>query len=302
MLPKLVSHTLLSLIAFTMPTITRATLSLSEQLTYSTVRIESQFSNGSTMTGSGFFYDFLKDQNGVSVPAIVTNKHVIRGAIKGSVTLNKADAAGNCEVGVYETVQIEDGEKQWIQHPDPEVDLAILPIGAFLNQQLVLGKKFFYVSLDDSLIPTKDDLESFTAIEEVVMVGYPNGIWDMANNRPIVRRGITATAPTLNYNGKREFMIDAACFPGSSGSPVFLLNQGSYSPKSGGIVLGTRIKLLGILYAGPQHIAVGEMKIVPIGNPTRTVSVASIPNNLGVVIKADRLRDFDQILRTLKGK
>ncbi len=44
------------------------------------------------------------------------------------------------------------------------------------------------------------------------MIGYPNGIWDEANNMPIIRRGITATHPNFNYNGKPEFMIDAACF------------------------------------------------------------------------------------------
>lgn len=52
------------------------------------------------------------------------------------------------------------------------------------------------------------------------MVGYPDGIWDEFNNQPIVRRGITATHPKNDFNGKGEFLIDAVCFPGSSGSPV----------------------------------------------------------------------------------
>jgi len=72
------------------------------------------------------------------------------------------------------------------------------------------------------------------------MVGYPVGIWDSANNMPVIRRGITATHPGKDYEGKSEFMIDAACFPGSSGSPVFLFNLGSYPQKAGGIVIGTR--------------------------------------------------------------
>lgn len=36
------------------------------------------------------------------------------------------------------------------------------------------------------------------------------------------RRGITATNINFDYNGKKEFVIDAACFPGSSGFPVFI--------------------------------------------------------------------------------
>jgi hypothetical protein len=48
------------------------------------------------------------------------------------------------------------------------------------------------------------------------MVGYPNGLWDTANNFPLIRRGVTATHIKNNYNGKSEFVIDIACYGGSS--------------------------------------------------------------------------------------
>jgi hypothetical protein len=134
------------------------------------------------------------------------------------------------------------------------------------------------------------------------MIGYPDGIWDDKNNQPIARRGITATHPGVDYEGRREFVIDAACFPGSSGSPIFLLNQGSYPSRQGGLNIGTRIKFLGVLYAGPQHLTVGEIREMPLNNTARTVSVAAIPNNLGYVIKADQLLAFNAILKNLIGK
>ena len=137
-------------------------------------------------------------------------------------------------------------------------------------------------------------------MEEITMVGYPNGIWDQVNNMPIFRRGITATHPNLDWNGKSEFLIDAACFPGSSGSPVFLYNQIGYATKSKGMTIGpSRVKLLGILYAGPQHTASGEIKIVAV--PTQNVPVAftSIPNNLGIVIKAVNLEAFEDIFQKI---
>ena len=127
------------------------------------------------------------------------------------------------------------------------------------------------------------------------MIGYPNGIWDEINNLPVFRKGITATHPAKNYNGRDEFMIDAACFPGSSGSPVLLYNLGSYARKDGGTVIGTRIKFLGILYAGPQHTATGEIKIVPVPTQNVPVAVSRIPNNLGNVIKSKKLLDFEEI-------
>jgi len=57
-------------------------------------------------------------------------------------------------------------------------------------------------------------LGELSAIEDIIMIGYPDGIWDSINNQPIIRRGITATQPKNNFNGKQEFLIDAACFPG----------------------------------------------------------------------------------------
>jgi hypothetical protein len=150
-----------------------------------------------------------------------------------------------------------------------------------------------------SLIPTEEELAALTAIEDVIMIGYPNGLWDEKNNMPIVRRGITATHPNLDYNGSKEFMINAACFPGSSGSPVLLFNFGSYSTKSTEIVIGARIKLLGILYAGPQHTATGEIEIVNVPTQQKAIAFSRIPNNLGLVIKSSRLSEFDAILKSM---
>jgi len=90
-----------------------------------------------------------------------------------------------------------------------------------------------------------------------------------------------------------------ACFPGSSGSPVILLNEGSFLDHiRGGMVLGgSRLLLLGILYAGPQFTAEGD--IVTIDIPTRAERAARIPvpMNLGMVIRSDRLLDFEEPLR-----
>jgi hypothetical protein len=89
-------------------------------------------------------------------------------------------------------------------------------------------KRIYFMALGKEIIPTAEQLEGLAALEDIVMVGYPIGLWDKVNNMPIIRRGITATHPKLPYNGREEFMIDAACFPGSSGSPVVLYNETGY--------------------------------------------------------------------------
>ena len=50
-------------------------------------------------------------------------------------------------------------------------------------------------------------------LEAIVMVGYPNGLWDKTNNLPIFRKGVLASDYKYDWNGKKEFLIDALCFP-----------------------------------------------------------------------------------------
>lgn len=272
-------------------------LSPSEQLTYSTVRIECEMKSGGNSTGTGFFYAFAKGGDAF-IPAIVTNKHVVKGSRNGLILLNTIGDTGLISP-MSSAYKIGNFEQSWIFHPDDEVDLCVMPIAELMQHVQSQNLHPFFIPLDSSLIPNIEEIKEMTAIEEVIMIGYPNGIWDSVNNMPIVRRGVTSTHLNFDYNGKKEFMIDAACFPGSSGSPVFLFNFGNYATKSGDLVVGTRIKLLGVLYAGPQHMATGEIKIVNVPTQQSPVAFSRIPNNLGLIIKAERLLDFEVLLKRL---
>lgn len=274
-------------------------LSITEKLMYSTIRIECDLGNGKCSTGTGFLFNFLDDGDS-HIPCLVTNKHVVRGAIKGSFRFTLKDDNGNPINDKHEIFNFNYFEDMWIMHPDEGTDLCIMPIAPIINNASERNIKLFYVALDNSLIPSIEELEELTAMEDVVMIGYPNGIWDSVNNSPIIRRGVTATHPKLNYEGREEFMIDAACFPGSSGSPVLLLNLGSYISREGNINMGSsRIKLLGVLYAGPQHTATGEIQIINVPTRQEPISISRIPNNLGIIIKSNKILDFNQILKSM---
>jgi V8-like Glu-specific endopeptidase len=273
-------------------------LTPSEQLTHSTVRIECETAEGMS-TGTGFFFNTLDDGKR-RVPVIITNKHVISGARRGWFHLTKRKSDGAPDVGKHLRIEVPDFEKRWLLHRDTRVDLAAMPVGPLLHETSAAGHQFFMINLDKSLIPSATELAELSALEDVIMIGYPNGIWDSVNNLPVIRRGVTATHPNLDYEGRREFMIDAACFPGSSGSPVFLYNVGSWADRSGNTIMGgTRVKLLGVLYAGPQHTATGEIRIVNVPTKETPVSISRIPNNLGLIIKASRLLEFDDDVRPL---
>ncbi|POZ63898.1 S1 family peptidase [Chromobacterium alticapitis] len=266
------------------------------QLVHSTVRIECTDLENRTSSGSGYIFVFC-EADGKGIPCVVTNKHVVEGATRGTfhLTLKKKD--GTPDLGNYEAVVLNDLGKYCVPHPIDAIDLAAFPIGSILNSASKAGRAYHFVPLGKNVLASNDLLESLPPMEEIVMIGYPNGLWDQLHNLPIIRKGITATHPKLKLNGKPEFLIDAACFPGSSGSPVFLANIGSYVSLDGTLHTGTRVALLGTLYAGPQHTTTGEIVVVDVPTDTKPIAVGHIPNNLGYVIQASELLVLEEAVR-----
>ena len=62
---------------------------------------------------------------------------------------------------------------------------------------------------------------------------------------------------------------------------------------------GGRIKLLGVLYAGPQHTVTGDIQIIKVPTLEKPVSIQSIPNNLGMVIKSKNLIALENMLKKI---
>jgi hypothetical protein len=152
------------------------------------------------------------------------------------------------------------------------------------------------------LIPTPAELAEVPAWEDVVVVGYPNGVWDSVNNRPILRKGITATDPNVDYQGRAEFLVDLAWLPGSSGSPVFLWNIGSYATRAGELRMGSRVKLVGIFSSGPARRTISEATL--FGEPTgqQEFALPTASSDFGTVIKARKLMELEPILAAIAAR
>ena len=267
-----------------------------DQLVHTTVRIECQTPQG-TSCGSGYFFDFMSDKG--CIPCIVTNKHVVAGATTGNIHLTIKDNDGVPKLGEHEQINFQNFENLWISHPDPQIDLAIFPLAPLLQQAEQQNINFYRIALSKEIVATDMLLNTLSTMIEIIMIGYPNGLWDKKHNLPIIRRGITATHPRLSLNNKPEFMIDAACFPGSSGSPVFLANIGSFVNDKGAFCAGSRIAFVGTLYAGPQYSAKGEIEIVEVPTAQKSIAQSLIPINLGLVIQANKILDFESVLNKL---
>ncbi len=268
----------------------------SSRLLFTTTRIVATLSDGTQSVGTGFFFRYDVDEQR-HVPVLITNKHVVKDAIKGTFFVHEAltDEDGQVKPSEISTgIEYHNFANAWFGHPDADIDLCAMPLGGLHEQVRAVGKQFFYLSLDESIIPTQEQLETLAAIEDVVMVGYPIGIWDSVNNFPILRRGITATHPATNFQGKSQGVVDIAAFPGSSGSPIFILNEGAYTSPTG-LSLGTRLLFLGVLFAGPQHTVDGSIAIVDIPTKQVPITTTMIPAHLGFYIKSTeimKLREF----------
>lgn len=269
----------------------------SEFLLLSTIRIETTIPNG-ICTGTGFFFSLKNDEaTKMHVPVIVTNKHVIKNAITGKLRFSLKDSEGNPLWGEYFDLTLNNFESRWILHPDKSVDLCILPIANIHREIQKSHKELNYTVLRPCDIPTLDELKNdFSRIEDITVVGYPDGIWDPINNIPIVRKGITATPLQVDFENTPRFLIDAAIYGGSSGSPVYIFNQGSYSVPGKGLFAGSRLKLIGVVYAVAQHTVTGDVEFIDVPAAKTPVAKTTIPNNLGVAIHARKILDFESLV------
>jgi hypothetical protein len=264
---------------------------IAEQLLFTTVRIETVTSGG---TGTGTAFIFSYQQKEEQYLFLVTNKHVVQGATNGRYFFTLSDGQSP-QIGQRFDIQMNQFEQLWFRHPDPEIDVAVMPLVPVLQQIEKLGKSVFCRAITHDLIPNAEQMSGLDAIEEVVFIGYPNGIFDSKNLMPVVRRGTTATHIQIDYEGKPLFLIDASVFPGSSGSPVLIVNTGGYSDK-GGFVVGNRVLFLGIISSVAIREEQGQIVFIP--SPTSQVPIVRTQQmiDLGTVYKSSTILETVKIL------
>ncbi len=184
----------------------------------------------------------------------------------------------------------------WFFHPRHDLCFCFAnPVFEAVKQYA--GKDVFSVTNDQSILATDDKLKDLRALEDVTMVGYPIGLWDEKNNLPIFRRGHTASHPALDFNEPGIGLVDMACFPGSSGSPIYILDEGGYRDKKGTTYVGmSRIIFLGVLFAGPQYTASGTLEVVNVPTQMTVAPQTKVMTNLGYHIRAKELNEFQKMV------
>lgn len=215
---------------------------LGTQLLYTTVPILINKEGNTISTGTGFIFSVTNKEENVTIPMLITNYHVVKGTSSGCFEIHLAEN----NLPTKKTVRVSFNRDIISNNKLGDLDLIAIPLASTLNDLAKRDIAVFYRTVDQNLIPSEEQVSALSALENICFIGYPSGIYDGVNKLPVIRQGITATPIWNDFNGEYKFLIDGGVYPGSSGSPVFICNQGAYSCNSG-IVVGSRLYFVGII-------------------------------------------------------
>lgn len=281
-----------------------------KQLLFSTVRIVADVDiDDSTKksVGTGFLVNKKIDEQTNQV-FLITNKHVIASTDQNGKVIGKFKAASFSllkkesdlpKLGDRIVVNVTNLSDLFFLHPDESVDLAICNISDLFNVLEKSKQSVFIRSIPLELIPSKEEM--FDVIEDIVFVGYPNGVFDESNHLPIMRRGITASPIEIDFEGSKKFIIDAQVFPGSSGSPVFIKEQ---HLRNGNLKIGAdNYYFVGIISRVFHRTEEGDLieSIAPTAPSSSTFSVRQMIG-LGICEKASQIPELIELYAKQQAK
>lgn len=252
-------------------------------------------------TGTGFFYKVLHKDTNLAKVLILTNKHVLRGAAVVEFVLSYATSLADLDAE-HQPVGRVDERVIWplsgnlISHPDADTDLCAIDITVPYSHVLNAGKQLRSMCVDSTWLRGPEDRKILRDIEQVLVIGYPAGLWDSHNNMPIARLGTTATHPLARYLGKHNFLIDVAAFQGSSGSPVFTYETPMFRQPDGSFTPGTKVGLVGIVWGVIERTTSGELRAIEIPSGLVNIPILQTSLNLAIALNADAVREIDDLL------
>lgn len=97
------------------------------------------------------------EADGIAFPCVVTNKHVVKGAIRGVFHLTLKNEDGTPDLGKHEAVTLNDLGKYCIPHPNSSIDLVAFPIGPILNSASKDGRAYYFVPLGRGELSTNGE-------------------------------------------------------------------------------------------------------------------------------------------------
>jgi hypothetical protein len=287
------------------PTPSSRSLSNSEKILFTAIRL---VDTTTRISGTGFIFGLFHGSQ-KEFKVIVTNRHVVEPMKSCTFLFHKQ--LSNEEPDYLGTIPINiaDIRSEFIAHKTQ--DLAIIPIDKYVLDLQAKDTPPFLVSLIQDNIPTDDELNALNPVEEVLTVGYPNGLSDPLHNLPLFHSGRTATPPFLPfptttndpehgnipYKNDKTFMVDFTTWFGSSGSPVFVYDTAGFIDRTGNMhPLSQRVMLIGIVEGLVSMPVPGTITLNVVPNTIQGTQTVNIPANLGMCLSSSSILDFEPML------
>jgi hypothetical protein len=197
---------------------------LSVELMHATVQLEQPLGNGTRTVGTGFLIaDTAPDGRPRTV--LVTANHVFR-MMPGQVArigyrVENADGSWSYSP---QPLNIRDagGHELWTHHPARDVAAIVISAPPEFAKAAIPKD---YLASDDTFTHYRVE-----AGDELMALGFPRGLAANQAGFPILRSGRIASYPVAPAKIFPTFLLDFSVFPGNSGGPVFMHNDGRRAP------------------------------------------------------------------------
>ena len=188
---------------------------LSIDLIQATVQVEQPLGDGTRTVGTGFL---ISDPTPDGRPRtiLVTANHVFRkmpGPI-ATIGFRVENADGSWRYDPMPLKIRDAGKELWIHHPDR--DVAAISIDA--------PPEFTKAAIPESWLGGDEAFTKYSLVpgDEMLALGFPEGLSANPAGFPILRSGRVASFPLGPSSAFPTFLLDFAVFPGNSGGPVFV--------------------------------------------------------------------------------
>ncbi len=212
---------------------------------------------------------------------LVTNRHVVEGVDQLTTRFNRSL---NLETQTYNIpLHNRDGSISWTLHPDPNCDVAVIPILVNKLKEDGIQVEFFPENPDTTITVERAKENGTSEGDGVFVLGFPLGLSGGEYNYTIVRQGNIARIRDWVNGSSNTFLIDASVFPGNSGGPVILKPE---LTSIKGTTANDRALLIGMV---SSYIPYEEVAISRQTGKARAVFVEN--SGLGVVIPMNIIRE-----------
>ena len=171
----------------------------------------------------GKFFKKIDDDRHDYQTVLVTNRHVVRHFVERNKSIKiRFNPEGNKPAKKFNLDLINKrGEKLWIEHPDKDIDVAILRVPVAKAREE--GMKFHIFRSDKDVISVNEMKEKGVSEGDFIYgLGFPMGIVHPDRQYVIARSGSIARIKDLFENFSKNFCVDLFVFPGNSGGPIII--------------------------------------------------------------------------------